>query len=300
LSATVSFIIAAFNEQKYLRECIESCLQQEHVSVEVCVTDDGSTDDTWNVIESFKDDYRVKGHRFAKNKGKVSAFNQSFKMASGDYIALIGADDLCEPHRALEQVQFVESEKLDLCWSAFSHIDGQGQPMNKEHIFNQNPGRRDILIDNFIPGNTVFFNRKLSKVVFPIPEQLKFEDWWIAFHGIYHFRYRFLNKKLVRYRLHDQNTVGNQDQDYVRIRRKNIRRHGAYHDLFTQKLSDPSLIRLNRLVKNYKEVCLSDSFVYRVGILFQSLFLLSIRDFKVSAKMILVSLFGLKFLSLTR
>jgi hypothetical protein len=79
----VSFLIAAFNEERFVVACVASCLDQTYTPVEVCVTDDGSTDGTWDILQAaFGQDPRVKLARLEENKGKVHAFNRSFEMAN--------------------------------------------------------------------------------------------------------------------------------------------------------------------------------------------------------------------------
>ena len=83
----VSFIIAAYNEESYIEECITSCINQTYSNVEICITDDGSTDNTWNIINKYYSNNPAKNlkiDRFHKNKGKIAAFNNSFAMSSGD------------------------------------------------------------------------------------------------------------------------------------------------------------------------------------------------------------------------
>jgi len=300
LKPTVTFIIAAYNEERYLKECIDSCLAQNYPNIEVCVTDDGSTDQTWAILEQYTDT-RVKKHRFAENRGKVAAFNQSYCMSSGDYFALIGADDVNCAHRISSQMDFLVDNRVDVTWGSYTQIDGDGHDLPEDmYVFNENPTQRDVLVDNCIPGNTVFFNRRVAEKVFPIPSQLLFEDWWIAFNTIYHYKFKFLNKPLIKYRLHDGNTVGNRKVGYVAIKRKNVRRHILYHDLFQSNLEDEGHKKFNLLVKNYKLSCLSDSLLERLSYLMKSLPYFSRENIAIFFKLLLVSIMGLKILSIFR
>lgn len=294
----ISFVIAAFNEEKHLAKCIQSCLDQTYPNIEICVTDDGSSDRTWQIMEGFKSE-NVLISKFDQNKGKVSAFNNSYLMATGDYIAIIGADDVNLLDRISKQMNFLNSHELDLTWGGFIHIDGDDEELpDYKSPLKENPQKLDILQDNFIPGNTILFNRKLAETVFPIPEKFKFEDWWIAFNTIFGFKYKMLPEPAVRYRIHSDNTVGNQSGNYVLLRRKNLIRHIIYHDAFNDELLKDTQFRkyvaLNRLVKNYKLICLNDSFVRRFSLLIESVKFFRMGFYKVILKLLFVSLFGLK------
>jgi glycosyltransferase involved in cell wall biosynthesis len=293
----ISFVLAAYNEEKHLAICIQSCLDQSYPNIEVCVTDDGSSDNTWQILEGFKSD-TVKVHQFSKNRGKVAAFNQSYSMATGEYIAIIGADDVNLPDRIEKQLKLMEDFKLDLTWGRLAHIDEEGGDLpDYRSPFKMHPEKSDILQDNFIPGNTVTFNKEVAKKVFPIPEQLKFEDWWIAFNTIYYFKYKILDRPVVQYRIHSNNTVGNQTGDYTSLRRKNIKRHLIYHDLFNGLLNNKenkNYQLMNCLVKNYKKACLSDQLIERIGLFLSSIKLFRPQSLKVVLKFLFVTLLGLK------
>lgn len=293
----VSFIIAAFNEEANLEKCINSCLEQTYDNIEVCVTDDGSTDRTLEILKSYNDD-RIRIHSFEKNKGKVSAFNSSYEMATGDYIAVIGADDVNLPDRIQRQMNHLINNDIDLTWGGFIHIDENDEVL-PDYIspLKENVTRLDILQDNFIPGNTILFKRELARKVFPIPNQLKFEDWWIAFNTVFSFKYKMLNEPVVNYRIHANNTVGNVLGDYVKLRRKNIKRHLMYHDLFDNFLKTNDFndfVKLNHIMKCYKEACLSDSIIHRIKLLFSNLSNYKNKYAKIFLKFIFVTFFGLK------
>jgi glycosyltransferase involved in cell wall biosynthesis len=291
----ISFVLAAFNEEDNILECIESCLNQTYENIEICVTDDGSSDSTWSILESLQSD-RVHINRFEKNKGKVAAFNASYELATGDFIAIIGADDVNLPKRIEKQYDFLIQQDLDLTWGGFIHIDAKGEYLpNYKTPLNKEPSRIDILQDNFIPGNTIFFKRVLAQDIFPIPETLKFEDWWISYNTIFNYKYKILNEPVINYRIHENNTVGNQQGQYVDNRRKNIQRHFAYHDLFEERLgTNEEYRKINKLVRLYKQACMEDEFLIRVQHFLKSFKFFSVRSIKISIKFLFITLLGLR------
>lgn len=121
----VSVVFAAYNAQHTLAAAIESALAQTYPYMEVVVIDDGSTDGTADVISSFGD--RVRG-AWQPNAGLASARNSGCRLARGELIALMDADDLCLPERIAWQVQVFERfPETILCGSDFSAFSECGE-----------------------------------------------------------------------------------------------------------------------------------------------------------------------------
>ena len=96
----VSTIIPVFNGARYLGEAIESVMVQTHPALDVIVVDDGSTDGSAAVAQSFGD--RVFTVR-QQNLGQAAALNAGLALATGEYVAFLDADDLWEPEKAARQ-----------------------------------------------------------------------------------------------------------------------------------------------------------------------------------------------------
>ena len=113
----VSVSMPAFNSERYLREAIQSILEQTYTNFELLILDDGSTDGTRKIIKSFSDP-RIIPILFETNQGLISARNEIAQRAKGKYIALMDADDKAFPSRLEAQVRFLESGKADICGGA--------------------------------------------------------------------------------------------------------------------------------------------------------------------------------------
>ncbi len=110
-----SVVIPAYNAETYIERAIESARQQTLSDLEILVVDDGSTDDTASIVEGIaaKDD-RVKLIRFPTNKGVSAARNAAFDRASGDWVAILDADDWYAPERLARLIETAEAEGVDL------------------------------------------------------------------------------------------------------------------------------------------------------------------------------------------
>ncbi|HHP7239290.1 glycosyltransferase [Longibacter sp.] len=139
-SAVVSVIIPAYNMGEYIRACIDSIVQGDFENLEVIVVDDGSTDQTQEVVRGYTDpnqpafDDRVTYIR-QENRGKSRAVNRGIERSSGKYLTFVDADDQLTPHSISSRVQAIHrtarsradrqsaSQDVDLVIGAFEVFD---------------------------------------------------------------------------------------------------------------------------------------------------------------------------------
>lgn len=106
-SPRVSVVMSAYNEERYIAGAIESILAQTFTDFEFVIVDDGSTDRTVEIIESY-DDPRIRLLRQPQNHGVVAAWTRGIAESTGEYIARMDADDLSHPERFERQVAFLD------------------------------------------------------------------------------------------------------------------------------------------------------------------------------------------------
>ncbi|MBA7689290.1 Undecaprenyl-phosphate 4-deoxy-4-formamido-L-arabinose transferase [subsurface metagenome] len=105
---TVSVIIPTYNRAHLVSRAIESVLNQTYQDFEIIVVDDGSTDDTEEIVRSFKNE-RIRYIRHEKNKGAAAARNTGIKVAKGEYIAFQDSDDEWLPEKLEKQMKVFEN-----------------------------------------------------------------------------------------------------------------------------------------------------------------------------------------------
>jgi glycosyltransferase involved in cell wall biosynthesis len=121
----ISVIIPAYNAEPYIRTAIESCLSQTYPPHEIVVVDDGSTDATAAVAESFPPPVRV--IRLAENMGLPTARNRGVQASTGDWLAFLDADDWFLPQKLeLQRRCALENEKIVLIYNAFRIVTLDG------------------------------------------------------------------------------------------------------------------------------------------------------------------------------
>lgn len=90
----VSILIAVYNAEKYLRQCLDSLVGQTHRDIEIICVDDASTDASWQILQEYaRKDERIRMMRQPVNKGQAEARNEGLKVASGDYVTMVDSDD---------------------------------------------------------------------------------------------------------------------------------------------------------------------------------------------------------------
>ncbi|ASZ13512.1 glycosyltransferase [Chitinophaga pendula] len=114
----ISVIVPLKNEEESLPELaawIERVMQEHHFSYEVWMIDDGSTDDSWNVIQGLAaNNYNVKGIKFQRNYGKSAALNEGFRAAQGDVVITMDADLQDSPDEIPELYRMIKEDGYDL------------------------------------------------------------------------------------------------------------------------------------------------------------------------------------------
>jgi glycosyltransferase involved in cell wall biosynthesis len=133
--------MTVFNGERFIREAIEGCLNQTHDNLELIIIDDGSTDSSLEIINSFQDE-RIKQLINKTNKGQSYSRNIGIKESSGEYIAIMDADDVAYPDRVEKQVIFLsQNEHISIVGSYVSVINEDGEilklrrfPANNDEI----------------------------------------------------------------------------------------------------------------------------------------------------------------------
>jgi glycosyltransferase involved in cell wall biosynthesis len=179
----ISVTIAAYQADRWIAEALDSILAQTRPPDEVIVVDDGSTDGTATILAGYaRRSDRVRVAR-QDNRGAAAAFNRAFDMASGDFVALCGADDVWRPHKLEWQAEAIAAHPdVDVL---FGHAEMFGV-MEGDHA--RPPagmtGRIEareigdaLFAENFICAPSVLIRRALFERLGPFVEDYRAEDY---------------------------------------------------------------------------------------------------------------------------
>jgi glycosyltransferase involved in cell wall biosynthesis len=126
----ISVVMSVYNGEKYLRQAIESILQQTYTDFEFIIIDDGSTDSSREIIQSY-DDKRIRLVINEQNIGLTKSLNKGIRLAKGEFIARMDADDISLPQRFEKQVAYLDSHpEVGVLGTYANIIDHRGKIIN--------------------------------------------------------------------------------------------------------------------------------------------------------------------------
>ena len=160
----VSIVMPVYNAEKYLESTIDSILNQDYPNLELIIVNDGSTDNSKNIILNFSDP-RICYFENHANCGIVKTRNRGLEEAKGHYIAVMDSDDIALRERIKIQVEFLENNPgYGMCGTWFQTIDGKGNFLKKARFpSNDKDARSNLLVHNCFCHSTVMMRSKLAK-----------------------------------------------------------------------------------------------------------------------------------------
>lgn len=188
----VSVIIATYNHENYVTDAINSVLNQTYKNIEVIVEDDCSIDATVEKIEKIKDK-RLKKIYSKENKGAVATMNHLVSLCSGEYIAILGSDDIWYPNKLDVQMKQFVNNKIGAVFSLADIIDENGDKYENYDKFssdvfkseNMSRGqrmRKFYEIGNHLCHPSSIIPKKIMDEIGPYDEmyrQLHDFDYWV-------------------------------------------------------------------------------------------------------------------------
>ncbi|MDP2385896.1 MAG: glycosyltransferase [Bacteroidota bacterium] len=203
-SILVSVLLPAYNAEKYIAEAIQSVLSQTYVNFELIIVDDGSTDSTGKIIDSFSDK-RIKHIVNEKNIGLIATLNKGLTLVKGELVMRMDADDICLPLRMERQVAFLKDKpEIGICgcnYIEFSKSAERFVTLSSDHneiyakmLFNSSVVHPSLMIRmSLLKDLDVVFDNKFPHA----------EDYELWSRLIFNCKFSNVNELLFRYRLHE-------------------------------------------------------------------------------------------------
>lgn len=206
-----SVVIPAYNSADNLREAVDSAVQQTHPPYEIIIIDDGSKDNTGEIIKTLANEISaVRPYTNKVNIGVAETRNRGFSIASSDYIALLDSDDIWLPEKMKKQISFMELNKCDFSYTGYSFIDTQGKPIeNTDYFVPKTAEIKEMLKENYIGCATTVISKEIAEN-YKMSSEYSHEDYvfWLTLlqdkkigMGI--------NEILVNYRISPDSRSGN-------------------------------------------------------------------------------------------
>lgn len=218
----ISVAMTTYNGADYVATQLQSILNQSVEVDEVIIFDDCSTDDTADVVLSVEDS-RVKFIRNTENVGYIQNFYNAIKACTGDFIFLSDQDDVWEFDKVEKIMQVMKEYKCEAVCTNFSLIDKTGCELTTtkqfvpNRFFNELKIKSDRIIDlsfdylmlgNVVQGATYCISKKTRELYLEIDNRTLYHDHQLLLIASKIGKVCFLNEKLIRYRIHEKNTIG--------------------------------------------------------------------------------------------
>lgn len=232
--AKVSIIIPTYNSEKYILETINSALCQEEVCTEVIVIDDGSNDQTKELLISSGVINKI-NYIYQHNQGVSAARNNGMRVASGEYCCFLDSDDSLHKDFCVKLITELNKRKIDIVYSNYYYyLDGninniikKNFPKHSNYIF------PELISGNFIPTDCVLFRKKIlnKENLFDINFKTM-EDWLFWLKLSENNLFGFVDEKLCAIRVRKESLTTN----YIQLNNNIYQAYRIIENLYQNEL----------------------------------------------------------------
>lgn len=210
----ISIVTPIYNGEKYISQTIESVINQSYTDWEMIIVDDGSKDNSPEIIKRYiQKDKRVKLiHQ--SNAGSAAARNNALRNTQGQYICFLDADDILDKTFLERQIYFLRCKNAAIVYASYRRINENGQEILKPFIVPDKVSYKDLLKTCSISCLTTIFDKKRIGEVF-FDETLKSmrDDYVFWLNLLKKIDYAYGNKEvLASYRVFTNSTTGNKSK----------------------------------------------------------------------------------------
>lgn len=202
----ISVCMATYNGQKYIKEQIDSILDQLGPDDELVISDDHSNDSTVDIIKSYNDG-RIKFFYNNLKKGVAHNFEHALLKSKGDILFLADQDDVWLPGKLDKMVDFMQQGGYDVVECNCALVDENLNVIKERYYCKEFPQRKSLL-GNFVVsswlGSCMAFKRKVVEAALPFPDKIALHDLWLSFHAQIHFKCGYLPDVMQLYRRHSE------------------------------------------------------------------------------------------------
>ncbi len=177
----VSIIIPVHNTERFLFDTIQSVLSQTFTDYELILVDDGSTDGSREIMRDFEDRPNVRVIELRPSRGAAGARNAGLDEAKGRFICFLDADDLWEPEKLADQLNFMKSGDVAFCFTGYEFADENGVSVDRIVRVPKKLTYKKALKNTTIFTSTVMFDTKKIPIGLIHMPQVPSEDtatWW--------------------------------------------------------------------------------------------------------------------------
>ena len=222
MEESIDILLATYNGEKYVKEQIDSILNQSYKNIRLIISDDCSTDKTREIIEEYrKKDKRIKIYMQEKNLGVVKNIEFLLKQVESPYYMLADQDDYWMPGKVEKTLERLKEEGADLAFGDLEVVDEQlntiYESFNDYMLLTRkikkyiNTYKLNYLY-NCVTGCTILAKKETIEEILPLPTTSKrvIHDHWIGLIVSLNGKLAYVEEKYIKYRQHGNNQVGTQ------------------------------------------------------------------------------------------
>lgn len=221
----IDVLLATYNGEKYVKEQIDSILNQTYRDIQLIISDDCSTDKTREILKQYEKDNRVRIFYQEKNLGYIKNFEFLLKNVKNDLYMLSDQDDVWKEEKIEKSVEKLKSENLDLVFGDLEVVDENLNIMNESFNKYMKLERKiDRCIDSYklqylyncITGCTIISKKELLNKILPFPKTSKYmvHDYWMGLMVALNGKIGYMKETHIKYRQHGNNQIGTEKKSH--------------------------------------------------------------------------------------
>ena len=258
-SSNISVVMATFNGSKYLSAQLDSILAQTLKPYEIIIIDDCSSDDTWDILQSYQRQYDfIKLYQNDKNMGCVKSFFTGLQYSTSDYIAFCDQDDLWLPNKLAVLTNSIGDNLL--IFSGERLIDSNSNMIHGTLCANNCAGLSffDYLLQNKVRGCCSMISRKILD--YGYLEAFYIHDHYFALLASSLNKIQYIPNQLVLYRQHNDNVIGANKFPYDKFIAHSQIVADSYSLLLGLDVFKPESASI-RLIRDYRQAIATGKFI---------------------------------------
>lgn len=203
----VTVAIPSYNHEKYIEEAVRSVFKSLHKNIEIIAIDDGSTDNSPQILERLSREFNFK-FISRENRGLTRTLNEALSLSNGKYFFHIGSDDTIEPLKISDCIEHMEkNSEYGLCYGRMFKLIEDKNILTEQKVRKIRRGWvfDELLKHDFIPLISYFAKTDVLKEVGGFDENMWLEDWDMWLRVAEKYQIGYLDKPLGTWRIHETN-----------------------------------------------------------------------------------------------
>jgi len=222
---TVSIALCTYNGERFLKEQLESLVNQTYSNIEIVIVDDASQDHTISILNEYIEKYPfISIYKNQTNIGLQLNFQKALSLCKGEYICISDQDDIWDLNKI--QLMINKIGKNILIYHDSELVDENGKSINikmsEKLNFVRGSSKEAFYLMNCVSGHSVFFKKELLNYALPFPNKGIY-DHWLALVATHFGTIDFIDKCLVKYRQHEHNCTDIQGIKRKKDKNKKLR-----------------------------------------------------------------------------